>query len=130
MNIPLLRKAVEWVEEQDALATSKRKWYQGSWAQKRIDAAQENVNDPFCHTAVCVAGKIALDAGWVPVWDDQNEAMFYADRATKNGVTLPIEHIAARELGLDVEDANDLFDGNNQAADIRMIAESIAGERL
>lgn len=133
VNIPLLRKVVEWVESQEALAFSKdRRWYQGAWFRKDRDADQavQDRNDPMCGTAMCVAGKVAFDAGWKPVYVDHGGEYLYADDATKGGVTKPIEEIAAAELGLPWEVADELFGADNTAEHIREIAEHIAGEAL
>ena len=133
VNVPLLRKMVEWVEAQDNLADSKRRWYQGSWYKKRIEDAIEDRNDPYCNTAMCIAGKVAANAGWKPVYDasyDSEDLFVYASTATKHGQVETIERIGAAELGLDTDDAERLFHGDNDADRIRLIAEEIAGERL
>ena len=131
-NIPLLRKTVEWVEEQAALADTKRRWYQGTWWEVEVDVAnaQQDMNDPLCGTAMCFAGKVAYDAGWTPILSEQDGEYRYADEATKNGVTQSISIVAQDLLGIDDEQASDLFSGSNNASRIRQIAEYIAGERL
>lgn len=132
VNIPLLRKVVEWVEEQESLALADRRWYQGAWFRKVKDEAIQNINDPMCGTAMCVAGKIAFDDGWIPevVVVNSTDPYRYAEVATKGGETRPIDAIAADLLGIDEYDANELFAGDNSARDIRRIAEGIAGQRL
>ena len=132
INVPLFRKTVEWVEEQAQLAVKDRRWYQPAYVQMNILAAQEDLNDPLCGTAMCFAGKIAIDAGWKPVLIsvDSANGIVEADTAEKDGVTRDIDIIACDELGINEWDLNSLFDGTNDAADIRSIAEGIVGERL
>lgn len=134
VNIPLLRKVVEWVESQEALAYSEdRRWYQGAWFRKDEAKARavQDLNDPMCGTTMCVAGKIVHDAGWKPVYYEvHGEDFAYADEAKKGDIALPIHEIAAAELGLTEDEAHELFDGSNDAEHVRLIAEHLAGERL
>lgn len=106
-NVPLLRKVVEWVEEQDRLPKSERVWNQIFW----------------CGTTYCIAGKLALDDGW-QVLDSQSNTVH------KGGLAAWPDDIAKNLLGLAIGDASQLFDPDNTAADIRRIAEELAGERL
>lgn len=111
VNIPLLRKAVEWVEEQDALPEDTRQWMQDVWGLSEDDRLMEYGHSVGCGTAYCVGGKIAEDAGID--WSIQAAG-----------------HVAGDLLGLTGLQADELFEPGNTAADIRRIAESIAGERL
>ncbi len=129
-NIHLLRKNVEWVENQVTLAETKRRWYQAAWTRKEVVAAQQDINDPYCETAMCFAGKVSWDAGWTPIFDDKDSDYRYASTATKDGVVMEIERIAMNELGISDSEADDLFESDNTAQDIRDIAEHIAGEAL
>lgn len=120
-NVPLLRKVVEWVEWQDQLKEGKE-WYQGTWFYQNFYEA----DDRWCDSAMCVAGKVATDAGWILVGQDLSRSL-----VTKDGYyPKAVWDVAAELLGLEEETANKLFDGSNDAADIRRIAEEIAGERL
>jgi hypothetical protein len=128
---------VEWAEEQDALADTKKHWYQGSWARRNIDAAVQNRDDPYCNTAMCIAGKVAFDAGWKLVFEaDSTEVMDdgvtyeFAFNATKDGEIKSISTVGQIELGLTDGEADRLFDGNNSAEDIRYVAEAITNELL
>ncbi len=130
VDVPKLRKLVEWVEEQDVLAESDRVWDQELWFHQDLPVIQavENKYDPYCGTSMCAAGKLAFDAGWLPVIDGQG---YIGDRATKDGVTKFYSEIGAEELGLNVaDDYSPLFNASNTASDIRAIAEDYAGERL
>ncbi len=153
-DIPLLRKIVEWAETEEKL-TKDREWYQGAWVRKETypvvtgwGAEEDYVADetqqrptPWCKTTMCIAGKIALDAGWKPTLDTESngsdgevEGMFgrayYADFASKDGQSREIRSIACSELGITLREAFRLFEGGNDAADIRQFAEELAGERL
>lgn len=125
VNIPLLRKAVEWAEAEAAKPVELCQWEQGVWqttpetqvwARNRlIDKPQ--INDQWviraaaktedCGTCYCIAG-------YVEVLHD-----------------LPARGDKAAELlGISRGAAFSLFDGDNTIEDVRRIAESIAGERL
>jgi hypothetical protein len=136
-NIPLLRKAVEWVEEQEALPWIDRNWWQGDyyvdplfWAtimvctsangKYRTASAQRRAAQlvaPHCGSAYCVAGKIGADL------DER-----YATSQVVDGVH--VAAVAREALGLDDGQAQLLFAGSNKAADIRRLAEEFAGQPL
>ncbi len=128
IDVPKLRKLVEWVEEQDVLAENDRVWDQELWFHQdnlAIARAVEDKYDPYCGTSMCIAGKLAFDAGWLPVIDHAD------DKATKDGVTKYYSEIGAEELGLDNNTQEfELFNASNSASDIRAIAEDYAGKRL
>lgn len=113
VNVPLLRKAVEWVEEQVALPESERVWDQSEW----------------CGTYMCVAGFIAVVEGWSPVAE-------YASHVQRFGEQRPASEVAEEALGLTDEQGDDLFlrtidtTPELEAQNIRRLCENIAGERL
>lgn len=123
INIPLLRKTVEWVEEQDTLSprtNPERVWNQRTWYESIA------LGDIFglgwsCGTAMCFAGKVAIEAGWEPVGQSH---------VKRGEVLMHIDDAARLELGISENDSEYLFEGDNTAEDIRRIAENIAGERL
>lgn len=125
VNVPLLRKMVEWVEEQEKL-TEGREWWQGFWATDTSRGTFIELVDSksYCGTAFCVAGKLAYDDGWKPKWLPDGEAY----EVTRDGETKEIAGVAAGLLGIAPDTR--LFDANNTAAVIRRIAEDITGERL
>jgi len=134
-NIPLLRKAVEWVEEQDALPEIDREWWQGGYVTPpnymadhlvrmvwnsdgtRVNNEQLNQIRAHCGTAYCVAG-------WVGMHADSR----YTTTDVVDGIH--VRYVAITELGLTDEQAGALFDGSNSATQVRRIAEKIAGEKL
>lgn len=128
VNIPLLRKAVEWVEYQAALPESQCEWYQGAWIMRQngwYNEATQQWENAECGTAYCVAGYVAQlvderfkDSQWITESD---------------GTKAHSSRVAAEALGLPEGrsyDVPQLFAATNTAEDVRRIAEEIAGERL
>lgn len=142
-NIPLLRKAVEWVEEQDKLPQIDREWnqhdYVSSPAAYAYNMAWFVISDryeilggrthremtlelaaklePHCGTAFCVAGYVAQ--------------LLEPEYITHEHVAgVHVSDFAQKKLGLNHDQAEDLFEGSNTAQDIRLISERIAGETL
>lgn len=134
VDIPLLRKTVEWAEAEAAKAerdpTYHPEWQQDDWMQARDRAKWltwiertpfeqrrklpiwETYKAAGCGTAYCIAGKITADS-------DQPNA--------------DPEIQARKMLGLTHYQASELFDGGNDIEDIRAVAEAIAveaGEKL
>lgn len=135
-NIPLLRKGVEWAEEQEQLV-GLRMWNQDFWF-RTLDRklAKQNMYDPLCETGMCIAGFVVTEMEFEISFDPASgidEGGYYCasyafDPAT--GITDQISNIATRELGITEEQSRILFDGINSAHDIRRISEEIAGEKL
>lgn len=145
-NVPLLRKAVEWVEAEAAKPEIDREWNQGSWLLKPFDRARIMVEEvwgladvdevwelaarvaPACGTAYCVAGYVAqlTDERFVT---DQHVNDPDDPRADLEG-DIHCSQVAREALGLTQSQADALFDAFNSAATVRAIAEEIAGESL
>lgn len=115
VNIPLLRKAVEWAEAEAVKPDGEFcAWRQGEWR-----------TDMKCGTVYCIAGFVAQTV-------DQR----YATANTVEDVH--VSQFAAEALGLTLGGCGldgctcevHLFDGANTIEDVRRIAESLAGERL
>lgn len=120
-NIPLLRKAVEWVEAQDQLPVQTREWRQEDFVAPEHERVNYYGHDVGCGTAYCVAGWVAAQV------HPELEHRYFA---RVNGEVLYSDDVAMQQLGLDAEQAGVLFSPNNSAADVRKTAEWIAGERL
>lgn len=126
VNIPLLRKAVEWVEAEALKPISEREWYQASWRRPETVEVWDEVSEKYvahCGTAYCVAGYVGQLV---------NPEYQKSDWLKNEGGT-PVMHVstAAKEaLGLTTDQADRLFDAGNDVKDVRRIAEEIAGERL
>jgi hypothetical protein len=138
-NIPLLRKYVEWVEEQAQLPELHREWHQGWWIvdveernryREATNSSRGQFRDPnVCGTAYCVAGKVVTDAGYKPVYSFTFGTGNIGEVADGEE-TYGISELASELLGVTYEDGNRLFASHNTAQDIRKVAEEIAGERL
>lgn len=133
VNVPLLRKGLEWVEEQAALPVTRRRWNQGSyvvpwrrWLLSQVSAAeyhkavfQSETGALFdCGTACCFAGYIAQEAepGFNELSiEDQSQSA---------------RDVAIKHLGISEWEARHLFNGDIGPAAIRSICEKIAGEPL
>lgn len=124
VNIPLLRKAVEWVEAEAIKPPDQSEWYQAAWRISDgygIEVGNQLVS--HCGTAYCVAGYVGQLV---------NPEYQKSDWLKNEGGT-PVMHVstAAKEaLGLTTDQADRLFDAGNDVKDVRRIAEEIAGERL
>lgn len=130
-TIPYLRKAVEWVEYQAALPEIDREWFQNSYLLPPEDHARVLLDSTLgyvalddviqlqehCGTTYCVAGYLGQ------LMDER-----YIHNDVAGGI-----HVSAfvcKQLGLSVDDGSRLFNGSNTAADVREIAEDIAGQPL
>lgn len=156
VNIPLLRKAVEWAEAEAARGVASQ-WYQGSWSAdyreivserlwngRTLPEAQDGeaweaimrdhrikveqvVAEATCGTAYCIAGYVAHVSGFVDA-----DGWLDWERALKQ-LGLPSggwATIAAALLGIDPFDAEPLFAAANTVEQVREIAEEIAGGLL
>lgn len=140
VNIPLLRKAVEWAEAEAAKPEIDCLWDQSdyithpvvrAWRMtgQYVDLDQEpvarraererlaNTVAPHCGTAYCIAGWVGqlLDPRFEKA--DDVKGMCVAE-------------FAADALGLDPDQADELFEGSNTIKEVRSIAERIAGGAL
>ncbi len=109
VNIPLLRKAVEWVEEQDALPIETRSWMQREIILPEAHRIHSHGHQPGCGTAFCIAGYVADQVRPGIGWE---------------------EAIPVAEQALGLPRGHNLFMMTNSAKTIREVAERIAGERL
>lgn len=106
LNIPLLRKGLEWAEAEAARPDQEMsEWYQDGVI---MDAAQVGRS---CGTCYCLAGYIAVQVDPSASWDS----------------AIPI---AVNALGLKFGELGGLFVGDNSIEKLRSIAESLAGEKL
>lgn len=118
VNIPLLRKAVEWAEAEAAKPPELCEWRQVFWVSAREYtpawgawvSSMPAEKDPECGTCYCIAGYVV---------------------ATEVGPTPhDVPALAASLLGLTEYEAGPLFSASNSIEDVRRIAEEIAEERL
>lgn len=145
VNVPLLRKVVEWAEAEAAKPREISEWEQSMWesdphenlffdpnAVDYIESQNEYVKQAYkksdeCGTCYCIAGytaSITLRPGETMrdgrIYLNGKDVCHSSDRAIE-------------ELGLPVDKYDfmpQLFDAANTIEDVRRIAEGIAGERL
>ena len=157
VNIPLLRKAVEWVEQQEKLPEWAREWDQEHWVSEKqwaqldhlaaVECGDESAEKyaPHCGTAYCVAGYIGqledprfAASDYIKVSRDEALAMGFSheDLVSKLSISsdgflmIHVADLAELRLGLGSSQCDDLFDGANDAKTIRILAEEFAGEKL
>lgn len=133
VNVPLLRKAVEWAETEASKPEGGR-WMQGTWmfqvdeflndmhnsfatVEDRLAWLESEHIDPTCGTAYCIAGYVA-----------QLMNPEYRERHVIGGRHLA--DFATDELGISDDEADRLFAASNTIEDIRRVAEEIAGGKL
>jgi hypothetical protein len=124
-NIPLLRKAVEWVEAEAEKNIKEREWNQGDWMRRRSAA---NEAEGWCGTACCVAGWVGLQAD--NAQPEMRDGEFTDRMVYPSGMVVHVADYARAALGLTEEQADSLFAGSNTAETIRMLAEEFAEEVL
>jgi hypothetical protein len=117
VNIPLLRKAVEWAEAEAMKPPELCEWNQQMFVSGETATSRQRMGKATdCGTCYCIAGWVALQVGEDPRGIDPDS-------------------VAAKALGipnnwLDEGLNEHLFDASNSIEDVRRIAESLAGERL
>lgn len=117
VNIPLLRKCVEWAEAEAAKPEGTGDWFQ---MMTHVPAEErEGVGlRTGCGSAYCIAGfVVATEYGVEDPYDAD-----YRDHG--------VMPAAAAILGIPGGRNAPLFDATNTIEDVRRIAESLAGERL
>jgi hypothetical protein len=137
LNVPLLRKTVEWAESEAAKPRELCEWYQDSWASENegfFDYYDENdeyqtyVKDPSCGTCFCIGGYVAH----LTLQQGEHIAGSFIYRGNREVES--IADRAARELGIVTEPGRAgylaLFAAGNTIEDVRIHAEELAGERL
>lgn len=146
-NIPLLRKAVEFVEASAAVYGTNAVidhaddigigtvWFQGDWAsvvnRNALAARVEDTNLETCGTAYCVAGYIcSLQPGYEAKTVIHEYTGVPVLREEINGEKFSHSEVAGEALGLNIFQTNRLFDAVNGPKKIRQLAEAYAGEAL
>lgn len=114
-DLPLLRKAVDWAGEQANLPPHQREWDQMVW---------RDVSS--CDTAYCIAGyttDVLLDM----------QPFLFSMVINEHGQRESVATAAQLALGLTDDEANALFNQDNDITTVRAVADAIcqrAGERL
>lgn len=136
VNVPLLRKGIEWAEAEDRARTDTKpsQWDQTSWVggapidELSYDEMVSSVKltEMECGTTCCIAG-------WIGFLTLRPGEYINGVGTIFNENNVRVEHCsdrAQRELGLDNQQAWDLFYRSHDIESVRTLAESIAGERL
>lgn len=135
VNIPLLRKAVEWAEAEAA-----KPWEECQWEQTRYVSAPQQISmrdingieisntrkSDDCGTCYCIAGYVGAMLGF----DFDQVCGGRPASWSASDMDLCVDEYAANALGLPDGQADRLFMATNTIEDVRRIAEEIAGERL
>lgn len=120
LDLQLLRDLVFWAEGDDR--KFKARWNQHEWATQERNGV--------CQTAYCIAGQAVAQAGikieYVLSYEHDGIKHMFAER-TENGRWISDE--AADILGLTEDEADDLFDGDNEFSDVKRVAEQICERR-
>lgn len=134
VNIPLLRKAVEWAEAEAAKPDQRySNWLQDTFIYEPDKATAYFVVNPIrasdCGTCFCIAGFIANETL------RPGETLTASGIETADGRVVSYDHRAEEELGLPIgqwfnTEERHLFDDNNSIEDVRRLAEELAGEKL
>lgn len=149
LNIKLLRSLVLWAMGEDERVSKKYAklsefvWHQEDWARQERNGV--------CQTAFCMAGAAVSVSGYKIAWPDHSGwwtdvselrpdhikevEMRTASLCKKKGSEelYNIDTVAEKLLGIDVDEANELFSGDNDIADVIRAASYIAtrhGETL
>lgn len=127
VNVPRLRKAVEWAEAETQKPRELREWEQAFYilpnpkdesAMQRVrgtewvfEVRQKFGKSQDCGTCFCIAGYVADQVA--PGTDYDN-----------------CSQVAEEALGLNEYQAGCLFSASNSIGEIRRLAETFAGEKL
>lgn len=113
VDVPLLRKAVEWAEAEARLGVESG-WQQWSVAHR--------TSQTHCGTAFCIAGWALYAGAGMTVEDIRNDPDALERASELLGIPSWNESCRTGE--------DHLFDGSNELADVRRLAEQYAGEAL
>lgn len=104
-----------------AIEAEPRRWRQRQWFTRTS-----------CGTTCCLAGMVAVQAGWEPTDWDLN---FYGDgsgdvtyQVGQAGVERHVRSVAQELLGITDREADFLFFGDNDLAELKLIRDNLARE--
>jgi hypothetical protein len=129
VDVPLLRKVVEWAEVEAQKPFMERRWYQDAYYMKDGDTIYNPERDDFdvvrCGTAFCIAGWTVAET--LGAGEAMNSGGDVVD--SKTGRFIRDCEDRAREM-LNISSDHGLFDCGLTIEEVRRIAEKIAGESL
>src|SRR5882672_2525517 len=111
------------------IKTHPETWQQGTWAinfDLMRERGQEGVQEVNCGTACCIAGHAVARAGYEFVWPNHSAQTELA--IDGDGNLRLIETLAAEILGLDENQADELFSAANELDEIRELIIEFTGE--
>lgn len=91
----------EWAQHR---GTERERFDFGGWAHRNE-----------CGTTLCLAGKVASDAGVTFLWNEGNQAQKVVDR---DGRDISIQTFSARELGITIMESFVLFSPDREDGDL------------
>ena len=134
VNVPLLQKTLDWAygEWQKKLRGEVSEWHQGDWTVATAEVYWDNEElvekalsaGTACGTSCCIAGKVALDAGWKPASGVGGATVL------RDGEFDTVRDVAIELLGVSEDDATRLFYGQNTIYDLYLVAEEITGGQI
>ena len=116
-NMPLLRKVLDHIDAHPD------EWYQSFWAIRGDLAVDRGVTSD-CGTAYCIAGHAVMITGHGVDWAWAGGGGLESTVLCTDGQTIP--DVARAELGLTRDEAEWLFQENNDRAGVQRAAEAIA----
>ncbi len=126
---PTLEGLLAWAEAEHAkkLAGLPSEWDQGHWAIQRPDGTPIAAS---CATACCIAGKTVAALGGRFLLDDVYDRGYQTatEAELPSGDVVDVEDFARLHLGLDYEQAEALFDGDNTIHDVRRIITALLAD--
>lgn len=122
INVELLNQAVDWAKIESKKPEEKSQWYQGDWVSTDDDSVFLPGEEIKCGTSFCIAG-------WISVTNlKRGEYMDFCGDIYKkknNSYVTSAAERAAELLGIDEEQADDLFDGYNTLPEVKKIVKKI-----
>jgi hypothetical protein len=127
-NRQRLIRLAQWAAGEDAKRRLglPNEWEQGAWLTRRDGAAEVG----GCGTACCIAGKVAIEDGGVPVVDELGDWARFSPGYDTSRVVFPeidpdeevrVEDYAQEKLGLTYNQRAALFSGSNTLDDVLRI---------
>lgn len=105
IDVPRLRKELEYV------TAHREQWSQGTWLHRTS-----------CGTVGCFAGNVALNAGYLPVYERSKHTTTLTVRLSHEHDDRHVADVAAEVLGLSVKQLNSLFAATNTLYDLWNLA--------
>lgn len=141
MSIPTTKQLARFDTALERIAAEPERHNQGIWmAVRNTEAFDQAVvygenADGWCGTACCLAGRVVLDDGAVPVFPEGDEGEPQPGDEivicrTADGIERDIEVYARELLGLDRYSADVIFDPRNTLDDLRGLRDRYARDTI